>query len=430
MNKYVLFSPVGSTDPIRGSYDGAMIHIVRHYTPQKVYLFFTAEMCKIERETNCFSKSIKHIAPECEVIPTPTDIEDPSDFDAFHNIFARIINRITDENPNTEILLNITSATPQIQATLCLEAVTHNAILKPIQVTTPAKSANKERHFDPYKDDVSYEMDNLLDNLDEAECRCKEPDLIAYKKGMIKRQIIGLIESYEYKGAFDLVTAKENAPLFTKRLHLLLKHAYYRSLPNEKEATAAAQKLAKSKDLYPVENNAARKVCEYYLASMLRQKRGQLTDFTLRLFTLTEHLLREEVGQKLGGWANVAVNTGRGWKLNRKMFEANLPEISTKLDNEYKPQYTETFLTGQILESFVSVLGITGYENILKLRNKRNDATHELEYVTENSLGVSSALLLKDTYQNIKRVYGNHIKEKIFDMYERLNDWIKEELSK
>ena len=37
--KRVLFSPIGTTDPIRDCYDGGCLHIVRHYRPQKVVLY-------------------------------------------------------------------------------------------------------------------------------------------------------------------------------------------------------------------------------------------------------------------------------------------------------------------------------------------------------------------------------------------------------
>ena len=34
----ILFSPIGNTDPITNNYDGAMLHIIREYRPDKVYL--------------------------------------------------------------------------------------------------------------------------------------------------------------------------------------------------------------------------------------------------------------------------------------------------------------------------------------------------------------------------------------------------------
>ncbi|WP_196611202.1 hypothetical protein [Pectinatus brassicae] len=48
MEECVLFSPVGSTDPIRGDFDGPMLHIVRYYKPKKVY-FFNSRMAKRDR---------------------------------------------------------------------------------------------------------------------------------------------------------------------------------------------------------------------------------------------------------------------------------------------------------------------------------------------------------------------------------------------
>lgn len=46
----ILFSPIGTTDPVRNCRDGACLHILRHYHPDKVVLYFTAEMEKRERK--------------------------------------------------------------------------------------------------------------------------------------------------------------------------------------------------------------------------------------------------------------------------------------------------------------------------------------------------------------------------------------------
>ena len=35
MSKYVFFSTIGKSDPIRGNYDGPFLHILRHYKPAK-----------------------------------------------------------------------------------------------------------------------------------------------------------------------------------------------------------------------------------------------------------------------------------------------------------------------------------------------------------------------------------------------------------
>lgn len=59
--RQVLLSFLGTTDPIRGERDGAMLHILRHYRPEVVCLLFTPEVRKLaeadERYERCFSTS-------------------------------------------------------------------------------------------------------------------------------------------------------------------------------------------------------------------------------------------------------------------------------------------------------------------------------------------------------------------------------------
>ena len=46
MNRVILFSPVGGTDPISLSncHDGSLLHICRNYRPDKVILYMSKEM--------------------------------------------------------------------------------------------------------------------------------------------------------------------------------------------------------------------------------------------------------------------------------------------------------------------------------------------------------------------------------------------------
>ena len=43
MGKVILFTPVGGTDPISATnyYEGAILHICRHYMPDKVVLYMS-----------------------------------------------------------------------------------------------------------------------------------------------------------------------------------------------------------------------------------------------------------------------------------------------------------------------------------------------------------------------------------------------------
>ena len=56
----VLFSPVGGTDPLSNvNYqDGAILHIVRNYRPNRIVLFMSKEILQHHREDNRYIKSL------------------------------------------------------------------------------------------------------------------------------------------------------------------------------------------------------------------------------------------------------------------------------------------------------------------------------------------------------------------------------------
>lgn len=51
-----LFTAVGYTDPVRDYYDGAILHIIRHYKVEKVFLFFTATTWEEEEQSHMYKK--------------------------------------------------------------------------------------------------------------------------------------------------------------------------------------------------------------------------------------------------------------------------------------------------------------------------------------------------------------------------------------
>ena len=83
----ILFSCMGTSDPVRGYRDGPMLHIIRHYRPDRICVFLSDEAAALDRCGKRLETVAAHIkrrwdgyAPEMEVIRT--GIEDPSDMDA------------------------------------------------------------------------------------------------------------------------------------------------------------------------------------------------------------------------------------------------------------------------------------------------------------------------------------------------------------
>lgn len=114
----ILFSPIGTADPITALGDGPMLHIVRHYRPIVVVLFLSAEIAAFENADRRYSAAITRLAPETDVrIVTYTN---PSvhRFDLFVPVFRNHLVELSAEFPDRTILLNTSSGTPAMQAAL------------------------------------------------------------------------------------------------------------------------------------------------------------------------------------------------------------------------------------------------------------------------------------------------------------------------
>ena len=59
MPKRILFSPIGSTDPIKYFHDGSMLHICRHYKPDIVILYMSKEITQRHRHDNRYVRTIE-----------------------------------------------------------------------------------------------------------------------------------------------------------------------------------------------------------------------------------------------------------------------------------------------------------------------------------------------------------------------------------
>lgn len=434
---YVLFTAIGDTDPVRGQFDGPMLHIVRHYKPSKVYMFLTADMSKREKDTGCYEKAIKFLSPECEIEKIFTDIDNAHSFDEFAIRFDSIINEIHNENPDSQILLNISSATPQIKTSMCLAVISHRHNLIPVQVCSPENKTNKfVPHFDPYKDDLMYELENLLDNLDDAENRCSVSDIISFKRSMVKNRIKSLISNYDYKGAYNLLY--ENRELLSLQVGQALEHALYRSKLDYSNAEKTAKDIGKYELLYPISEVKVKKACEYYLIMKIKQHQGELTDFILRLSPIADYLAEdflERNGIRIERIADTYKNDG--WKISRSKANKNYPGLMEYLDSFYgNTGYRAEFVNLRTLLKVIEYLLpnekeaieiFTKWQNIMDIRN---DLAHNLDTVKDDDLkkryNTNSDRVCQDIEKVLRIIYKESLKPKIFTIYDIINQMIFE----
>ena len=194
--KYVLFSPVGTHDPI-GVIDkdgkpseGSMLHIIRHYQPEIVHLYITKGL---NYGDDRYKKAIEKFYPQCKVENIFSELEkdEVNSYDAFMNDFKKYIEKIYNEynNKGYEILLNIASGTPQMKSNLILEVITNNIKLIPVQVYTPIKdsnfnSNNKEKEIYIY---TEKDLDKIDIEKENTKNRCKVPEILSFKRAISNR---------------------------------------------------------------------------------------------------------------------------------------------------------------------------------------------------------------------------------------------------
>lgn len=194
----VLYSCIGTTDPVRGMRDGGLMHILRFYRPEAVYLFLSREMVERDRADDRIAKTFAFLRENWEgysprLVRFETDIEDPSDMDALTAPMDALLQQALEENPGAEILLNLSSGTPQMQILLAQMALDPRYPTRGIQVKNPEKqSGTAER-----SNTKTYPVDEALGlNEDEepgAPNRCCEPRMMAVRREAVRNQLSGLI---------------------------------------------------------------------------------------------------------------------------------------------------------------------------------------------------------------------------------------------
>ena len=98
MGKKILFSPVGGTDPIsENNYrDGSMLHICRHYKPDKVIIYLSKEMAEKHHKYNPYGYCIDKLAElqnrhiDVEYIER-NELTKVQEFDYFYKDFRDIL---------------------------------------------------------------------------------------------------------------------------------------------------------------------------------------------------------------------------------------------------------------------------------------------------------------------------------------------------
>ena len=302
VQRVILFSPVSDRDPCSPAkkrndiyHDGALLHIVRHYHPEKVYLFLTRRFRDFEDKDHRFTKLLLHLNPniQIEMIDCPDAIQNAAAFDQFDTPFHDHLERIHQDNPDAQLLVNVSSGTPQMQAALYLLAATLNFPVHPVQVMSPEKDSNAQ---DRYQFELGKNI--LVEDGTEypdaegnlvvcTENRCRDVQCTNAIRTVLTKNIQQLVGHYDYTAALDLYESSKE--LFHTELSDLLKTAFAHISLDTKQLKELERnnvnlngfyEAGLQKSLQDTQNKQDIQTCYDYLLYMgTLIERGALNDF-------------------------------------------------------------------------------------------------------------------------------------------------------
>lgn len=404
----ILFSPIGTADPITALGDGPMLHIVRHYRPIVVVLFLSAEIAAFENADRRYSAAITRLAPETDVrIVTYTN---PSvhRFDLFVPVFRNHLVELSAEFPDRTILLNTSSGTPAMQAALVAINVFGIPRTTAVQVSTPARALSKPGDREsPDAYDLELMWDANDDNQPGAPNRCFEATSAALGALLERANLKQLIVSYDYSAAVT-IAADSRLP---DQVSNLIRGAMHRSRLEHLVAPKFFKDTAFTYD-------PANKVAEYISALVLLAKREQWAEFARSATPAITIVLRAAVAKHLPE-DRYLDDMGR---VDRRKLERE-PEIRCALKHPPKSPNAEWYLYTKdwlaLLRQFapdrVGALEVLGrFESRV-----RNTAAHEIVSISEDRITKDGGLLPEQLLKILARETGADL-----TLYDRLNDEI------
>lgn len=395
----VLLTCVGTTDPIRELRDGPMLHILRNYRPEVVVLFVSTEIQKKNCEDNRYGKLRQHMKMvwgyEPEWHEEQMDITEVQNLDLVYDVLGGALKKYLRKFGQEELLINVTSGTPQMQHLLIDLAKDVRYRCKAIQVPNPNKASGRGGRTN----EESYSIEDAIrenkDELPDAEDRCVIVEMVAVERKNKWEQLRGILELRDFETAAKMDMLSINAGR-------MLEHLLQRSRLNTKEAYAQARSLLLTEQMFPIrfvsEDRRTERLCEYYLILRNMQKSGRITEFILRLnpFVVTlqtaliERLLPGKYEVNLSDLIDTSVLNRR--TVSTEKMKQHAPVLYQEVNQNLGQPMRDADMSIVLANAFLKSLDAP--DNSIKLfadceklnAMLRNLAAHDLKHFTERDI--------------------------------------------
>ena len=392
-------SAVGTTDPISNNHDAALLHIARNYRPDKIVLVYSQEMFIKQDLINKALLSIEGYNPIIEIDSTILNNDEVFLFDKMYEVMGLIVQKYT--NDDDEIILNLSSGTPQIISALFALNRINDYNTQAIQVATPKKGANRE--YKPLTDSeidalIVENQDNSLDFVD----RSIKDKSEKFTQALVKRHLRSLIASFDYQAAEAIINRKE----YNKLLSNIKK---IRKKISDFSRVFKNQCLLSDILSLPLDDSQ-KKALNYYLMIDVLKEREHIADVLIKAKSLAEFVIEETIKKDHEG---LIVFDGNLPKLNPDFpdCETILDDIDKKMKKSRGIEDTEEriFSVQSTLNllSYLNILEFYEYDSqlqtaingILSLNGERNKVAHGLSEIDTRLL---SRKKLKQLSENLR----------------------------
>lgn len=367
--------------------------------------------------------SIEGYNPIIEIDSTILNNDEVFLFDKMYEVMGMIVQKYT--NDDDEIILNLSSGTPQtISALFALNRI-NDYNTQAIQVATPKKGANRE--YKPLTDSeidalIVANQDNSLDFVD----RSIKDKSEKFTQALVKRHLRSLIASFDYQVAEAIINRKEYNKLLSKK-----RIAYIREKLNDFSRVFKNQSILSDILSFPLEDSQ-KKALNYYLMIDVLKEREHIADVLIKAKSLAEFVIEETIKKDHEG---LIVFDGNLPKLNPDFpdCEAILDDIDKKMKKSRGIEDTEEriFSVQSTLNllSYLNILEFYEYDSqlqtaingILSLNGERNKVAHGLSEIDTRLL---SRKKLKQLSENLRLLLVEclGIDSSYFNYYDKQNE--------
>ena len=438
--KTILFSPIGTTDPIRNLRDGSMLHIARYYKPDIIYLYFSHEMYLRHKKDNRYVYCLEQLA---KIIDHNFDIRciirneliEVQKHEIFYEDFRKCINEIQSAmDKEDQLLVNISSGSPAMKNALLILSTLGEFNFTSIQVGTPLKRSNHtDEDTDNYDPQEQWECND--DNEPAQLSRCS----IVHSSNLLILQNIKIIKelvrAYDYSAAYQIALGMKSR--VTNECLLYLEQANERLKLNSFRVNDIAKTVCYQP--MPIRKDGDRESVEFLLSLQCKEYKENYDDFIRGLSPVYVNLLARALQRQCGinylDFCSIN-NEGRvRWDSN-KLSGTKEEKI---LDNAYRGG----FKRGDVYAVHLMILLrantsnkrlITIAEDLRNIEDKaRNKAAHNIVSVTQEMLirwtGYNSNQIM-DKLRKMAEWTGLVTDPAVWNSYDEMNDRVIAELDR